>query len=652
MLSHTLPSRSAGPEAWWARLALDLPAFSFLASSRSPLSPLGHLAAPFPSVHLLECSLRTATLGSLKREFQVEPLPTSASTLNLATEEFDLTRIRSDSEFLRQGGSLRELYDKYISESHPSKLYTPRFEPHFSEFPDREALFRLGSTGAEKALSPSFVPNRGLNTTLRAKYKRLSKAIDHTLAVQQKQGWHIVLEKDAIQGHPDLHVNPLHWVPKRVIAPKDRLGRVIVDTSSVPSDGTPSLNDSTDWSFYAAALPEHNLPGLGHICDLAVRHRRANPGTRIRASSVDVASAFQLVITSFALALVLASETADFFLIPLCLVFGWSKSPQYYNVVSRAVSWFHNKGLLVEESATYVDDGTIIAPEPMILESTERYTFGVRLLCGPKSVRADKCETNVGALETLGWLLDLDSWCVSPTQRSMRKLCFLLFVQFPPGRSNAPQHELLSLAGYLAWYAVILPHTRPFLGQVFKCAHSVNSPYQVARLSTSAISDLHWWRLLILSGLDDTRLLTVPIDWAANLPPLSSDYEVLTDASSKIGAGLWFKDLGVKVGWPWSPSELHWITESSVHINVLEFMATVVALAAFGPILSGSTVRVRSDNTAAVAWLRSRRTRDRRAEFMLRLFSMITFSFHIRVVSLHIPGSENVHADALSRDAS
>jgi len=256
----------------------------------------------------------------------------------------------------------------------------------------------------------------------------------------------------------------------------DRLGRVIVDTSSQGPEGSLSINEATDWQFYESHLPEHSLPGLGHICDMAVRQRDANPGGPLRASGVDVASAFQRIIVSQDLALSLASETRDFVLIPLCLVFGWTKSPQYYNVVSGAIDWAHNKDLSTKESVTYVDDGTLVSPAHSIVESTERHMHLLRVLCGPEAVKEEKLVVDTAVLETLGWILDLDNWVVSPSPRSLRNLCYHLFVVIPPGAHKVPQHRLASLAGLLARCAVILPHSRPFLGHIFKCSTAVKEP--------------------------------------------------------------------------------------------------------------------------------------------------------------------------------
>jgi len=48
------------------------------------------------------------------------------------------------------------------------------------------------------------------------------------------------------------------------------------------------------------------------------------------------------------------------------------------------------------------------------------------------------------------------------------------------------------------------------------------------------MADLQWWRLLILSTLDNPRAMSMSIDWASNALPQTFDFEITTDASSKI----------------------------------------------------------------------------------------------------------------------
>ena len=116
------------------------------------------------------------------------------------------------------------------------------------------------------------------------------------------------------------------------------------------------------------------------------------------------------------------------------------------------------------------------------------------------------------------------------------------------------------------------------------------------------------------------------------------------------------EELGVFGEFVWSEWELEFFArciaesdESDAGINVLEFVTTILAIVACKDVLKGTVVRVRVDNTSAVAWLVKGKSSNMLCAEWLRILLSILTTHHIQIRVSHVPGVDNVIADALSR---
>lgn len=88
-----------------------------------------------------------------------------------------------------------------------------------------------------------------------------------------------------------------------------------------------------------------------------------------------------------------------------------------------------------------------------------------------------------------------------------------------------------------------------------------------------------------------------------------------------------------------------------LHINVLELKAVLLAIRAILPHLTGHVVAVRSDNTTAVSYINKQGGTVSRTLCKLALdIWTLCIQRNIFLVATHVPGVQNVLADALSRD--
>ena len=82
--------------------------------------------------------------------------------------------------------------------------------------------------------------------------------------------------------------------------------------------------------------------------------------------------------------------------------------------------------------------------------------------------------------------------------------------------------------------------------------------------------------------------------------------------------------------------------------TVKELLPIVVACAVWGKQWRGTTVKCICDNAAVVAILKSGKSKDRLAMHLVRCLFFFSAHFNIFLVTQHLPGRENVAADALS----
>lgn len=123
-------------------------------------------------------------------------------------------------------------------------------------------------------------------------------------------------------------------------------------------------------------------------------------------------------------------------------------------------------------------------------------------------------------------------------------------------------------------------------------------------------------------------------------PHQVSDY-LVTDAS-QLGWGAHLGGLQISGGWS--------LEESSLHINVLELLAVQKALSHFRRSLSGPLVLVRCDNFTVVQYLN--REGGTRSPTMCRyVWDLLKWceAQGLRLRAQHVPGQDNILADALSR---
>ena len=201
-------------------------------------------------------------------------------------------------------------------------------------------------------------------------------------------------------------------------------------------------------------------------------------------------------------------------------------------------------------------------------------------------------------------------------------------------RQSCCKRELESLLGHLSHAATVMRHGRTFLRQLFALLPRAHANHHYIHLTAGARADLLWWKTFLQSW-----------NGRAFFPhhhPTAA-IEVTSDASGSYGCGAFSQDHGwFQLEWP------H--TWDTAHIAAKELVPIVVAAAIWGPAWHRRQVSFRSDNMSVVEVLRSGTTREPLLMHLLRCFVFYAAVYHFSFTAVHVPGTLNGAADALSRN--
>lgn len=124
------------------------------------------------------------------------------------------------------------------------------------------------------------------------------------------------------------------------------------------------------------------------------------------------------------------------------------------------------------------------------------------------------------------------------------------------------------------------------------------------------------------------------------MPPSSPLLMLVSDASGSWGCGAVHQNLWLQVQWP-----KHWET---VSIAPKELVPIVMESTLWGPYWAGRHAQCLCDNMAVVAAVNKEASIDPILAHLLRILAFAAVVLDLRVTARHLPGVQNISADALS----
>jgi hypothetical protein len=326
----------------------------------------------------------------------------------------------------------------------------------------------------------------------------------------------------------------------------------------------------------------------------------------------------------------------------------------------------------------FTDDFFLFAPKHIVDIECAAFVCDIEHAVGQPAIKPSK--TICGqVIDIIGIRNDCIMHTVGMSSAMYLKVVCAFFVTIPIDitvRTLVPIKVLQRLSSYAIRCSdvigVMLPYSRGFAS----CLRGVSSHADVAPLNARAFEDVWMWRIILRLCFDDISWMNVPI----TLPLLhrylkGEDNITRSHRHASLAHIILFADactdhhhgLGYYIpSHGWNSLDIPTLTQyfaadgvlHDVDINILEFIAVIIALCAVLPILrpksavkciSHTHIHVWTDNKSCQSWMMKHRSDHPLHAFLLQLFVLVQVRHHLTVTVGHYPGCINVYADAASR---
>ena len=354
-------------------------------------------------------------------------------------------------------------------------------------------------------------------------------------------------------------------------------------------------------------------------------------GRGAQLAKVDVASAYRIVPVNPADRHLLGMRWKGKIYVDAALSFGLRSAPKIFTALADAATW-GLRSLGIRYVDHYLDDWITIG-SPGSSECEENCalmtaTFD-RLGC---PLAQDKTEGPTTCLEYLGIEIDTVALEMRLPPHKLERLRTTL--QEWQGRKCCTKRDLQSLTGLLQHAATVVRPGRTFMRRMCDLLKLTSKPGHHIRLNKGFRSDLAWWSTFAAEWNGVSVMSSM-----VRTPPENT---ITSDASGSWGCGSY---------WSGRWFQLEWVPQwRDKPIAQKELLPIVIACAIWGANWRGEAVVARSDNTAAVAVINSRSSRDPELMHLLRCLFFFEARHSFRLEAAHIPGKDNVLADNLSRN--
>ena len=315
------------------------------------------------------------------------------------------------------------------------------------------------------------------------------------------------------------------------------------------------------------------------------------------------------------------------------LPFGLRSAPKIFNAVADALQWMaeqHGIHDIWHYQDDYITCGARDSGEcgfnlQMLLDICRH--LGIPLA-------EEKIEGPTTCLTFLGIELDSTHGQVRLPQDKLRRLKQAL--QEWQQKKRCTKRELLSIAGKLQHAATVVKSGRTFVRRLFELSIRVKKLDHHLKLNAWARSDIEWWAQFV----EEWNVISLLSMLGALVPTTT----LTSDASGSWGCGAFWEEKWFQLAWSESPGAV------AAGIAAKELIPIVLAAAMWGKMWTGEVVNCRCDNSAVVAVIRSRTSKDPSLMHLLRCMIFFEAKYCFSLVASHIAGIKNTLADDLSRN--
>ncbi len=500
-----------------------------------------------------------------------------------------------------------------------AKVVTPliwqRWEYDLREHPDRDWVnymvrgirdgFRLGCDQS----SVTLLEKGGTMYEASQHREVICKYLDEE--VQNERVWRVEEEPECIQ------CSPFGVIPKRG---KPGRWRLIVNLSAPEGHST---NDGIDSELSSVAYTS--------VDDVIRRVLEVGSGALI--AKADVKAAYRNVPVHPRDRWLLGMKWEGVTYVDGTLPFGLRSAPLLFTAVGDAIEW-----IATRKGASwlrhYIDDFVAVGSKGTneCAEAMTAFKETCQWLGMPLDESKEEGPSEV--LTFLGLVIDTVKMEVRLPQEKLSELRGLL--RKWRGMKSCRRRDLESLVGSLNHACRAIRPGRAFKRRLQDLMTTVKRDGRRVRLNVEARADIEWWHQV---GLDwnGTALMR------AVVPDEVPSEIMFSDASGSWGCGATWQGRWFQIKWSDATQASKW------SIMPKELLPIVVAAVIWGKLWNGSVLAM-CDNMAVVASIASGACKEKKAMHLLRCLAFVEAKVPVRVVAKHIKGTENIVADALSRD--
>jgi hypothetical protein len=195
-------------------------------------------------------------------------------------------------------------------------------------------------------------------------------------------------------------------------------------------------------------------------------------------------------------------------------------------------------------------------------------------------------------------------------------------------RVRASKKQLQSLAGKRNWASAVVHGGRVFLRRIINSFSGLKQDWHNMRIQGDLLADLYWWHN-VMSPFNEKSLI------------LNNNHitYIATDACKEGGGGLHALD------WFYVNWGQEFPCSKEFYTDELEAFAVILAAKRWAKDWQNRRVVVLCDNTTTVACINKCTSRNKNLTGFLRELFWLSASYK----AVHVPGTSNVLADAISR---
>ena len=350
----------------------------------------------------------------------------------------------------------------------------------------------------------------------------------------------------------------------------------------------------------------------------------------------DIASAFKLLPIHPSLVPYYGCCWNDQFYFFVRLPFGGRSSPRIFDCLSQALEWILIHNYKVHYCQHLLDDFlTIDSSEMADLRTKAIITMIFKQLNIPLS--SSKTIGPVTCLEYLGVILDTSTFETRIPIDKIHRMYDLL--RQLSAKKRCTKRELLQLIGHFNFATRVIVPGRSFLSYLFHLSCTVNDLHLHVRLGKEARIDLSMWEEFLMNWNGHSLFLE---SCSIN----NSDLSLYTDAAGSHGYGGIFGSQWFVGSWDDEFLQLAGHTRNS---TLLELVPIVISAYLWGIQWARRRIVFYCDNQALVFILNKRRSADPIIMLFIRRLTLLSLKYNFHLMALHIAGTTNEIADAISR---